>query len=59
MDALIDEANKECNKYSEDIKHWAEFQTGVRQFGPLMKSNEARKEQGMSLIDIGKPSKYK
>ena len=30
LDALADEASVECAKFSEDVKFWAEFQTGVK-----------------------------
>ena len=30
LDALEEEASTECTKFSEDVKHWAEFQTGVK-----------------------------
>ena len=30
LDALADEASGECAKFSEDVKFWAEFQTGVK-----------------------------
>ena len=30
LDALAEEASIECAKFSEDVKFWAEFQTGVK-----------------------------
>ena len=30
LNALEEEASAECTKFSEDVKHWAEFQTGVK-----------------------------
>ena len=47
LDALDEEASTECAKFSEDVKFWAEFQTGVKIFGPWMKNSEARKEDGL------------
>ena len=47
MDALIDEASSECAKFSEDVKHWAEFQTGIKIFDPWMKKSEERKLEGL------------
>merc|ERR1712098_116740 len=41
------EASTECAKFSEDVKHWAEFQTGVKVFEPWMKKAEARKLEGL------------
>jgi len=47
LDALIDEASSECAKFSEDVKHWAEFQTGIKIFDPWMKKSEERKLEGL------------
>ena len=30
LNALEEETSSECAKFSEDVKHWAEFQTGVK-----------------------------
>merc|ERR1719150_2281379 len=32
LNALEEETSAECTKFSEDVKHWAEFQTGVKVF---------------------------
>ena len=48
-------ASAECTKFSEDVKHWAEFQTGVKVFEPWMKRAEGRKLEGntrLSLVNI-------
>merc|ERR1712212_718102 len=47
LDALADEASVECAKFSEDVKFWAEFQTGVKVFEPWMKNAEVRKSSGL------------
>merc|ERR1719211_893097 len=47
LDALADEASVECAKFSEDVKFWAEFQTGVKVFEPWLKNAEARKQEGL------------
>merc|ERR1719445_585694 len=47
LNALEEEASGECTKVSEDVKHWAEFQTGVKVFEPWMKNSEARKAEGL------------
>merc|ERR1711881_297308 len=47
LDALDEEASTECAKFSEDVKFWAEFQTGVKIFGPWMKNSEIRKDDGL------------
>lgn len=48
LNNLIDEASAECGKFSEDVKYWAEFQTGVKVFEPWMKKSEERKLEGLS-----------
>ena len=30
VDALKEEIMNECSKFSQDIKFWAEFQTGIK-----------------------------
>merc|ERR1719397_1271398 len=47
LNALEDEASTECAKFSEDVKYWAEFQTGVKVFEPWMKKSELRKIDGL------------
>lgn len=47
LDALEAEVKQECAKFSQDIKFWAEFQTGVKEFEPWMRAAEARKEKGL------------
>merc|ERR1719225_1343456 len=47
LNALEEEASAECTKFSEDVKHWAEFQTGVKVFEPWMKRAENRKLEGL------------
>jgi hypothetical protein len=47
LDSLTDEASTECGKFSEDVKFWAEFQTGVKVFEPWMRQSEARKLEGL------------
>merc|ERR1719445_2316545 len=47
LNALEEEASGECTKFSEDVKHWAEFQTGVKVFEPWMKRAESRKLEGL------------
>jgi len=47
LNALEEETSAECTKFSEDVKHWAEFQTGVKVFEPWMKRAEGRKLEGL------------
>ena len=60
---MAEEASIECAKFSEDVKFWAEFQTGVKVtdsrgdlqlnffmnqvFEPWLKNAEARKQEGL------------
>jgi hypothetical protein len=30
LDGLDAEVKTECSKFSEDVKYWAEFQTGIK-----------------------------
>lgn len=48
IDALTEEVKQECTKFSQDIKYWAEFQTGVKEFEPWMKAAEAKKMKGLT-----------
>ena len=48
LDGLIKEASDECGKFSEDVKYWAEFQTGVKIFDPWMKKSEDRRVEGLA-----------
>merc|ERR1719295_2378883 len=47
LDALDGEVSGECAKFSEDVKFWAEFQTGIKVFEPWMKNAEIRKVSGL------------
>merc|ERR1712141_493638 len=47
LDALDAEVSGECAKFSEDVKYWAEFQTGIKVFEPWMKNAEMRKTSGL------------
>ena len=48
MNAMDEEVKSECAKFSEDVKFWAEFHTGVKDFGPWVKSAEMRKCKGLN-----------
>ena len=45
--AMDEEVKNECAKFSEDVKFWAEFHTGIKEFGPWIKSAETRKCKGL------------
>lgn len=55
MDSMEEEVKKECSKFSEDVKFWAEFQTGIKEFEPWIKKAESRKSKGIvkpiTLVD--------
>ena len=48
IDDLIEEVKSECAKFSQDIKFWAEFQTGVKEFEPWVKVAEQKKNKGLA-----------
>ncbi len=39
---------KECESYSEDVKFWAEYKTGIKEFRPWLDSAEKKSEEGLS-----------
>merc|ERR1711983_609618 len=55
MDSMEEEIKNECSKFSEDVKFWAEFQTGIKEFEPWIKKAEVRKNKGLqkpcTLVD--------
>merc|ERR1711890_67541 len=38
----------ECDKYSEDVKFWAEYKTGIKEFTPWLASSEIATGEGLS-----------
>ena len=44
---MEDEVKTECAKFSEDVKYWAEFQTGIKEFEPWIKNAQIRKQKGL------------
>jgi len=38
---------KECDNFSEDVKYWAEYKTGIREFRPLLESAEVKSKDGL------------
>merc|ERR1719412_3077470 len=44
---LDSEIKYECAKFSEDVKYFAEFQTGIKAFDPWMKKAEQRISDGL------------
>lgn len=39
---------KECDNFSEDVKHWAEYKTGIKEFRPWLESAEKKSLEGLS-----------
>jgi len=38
----------ECDKYSEDVKFWAEYRTGIKEFTPWLSTSEGSCTEGLS-----------
>merc|ERR1719410_2295844 len=38
----------ECEHFSEDVKYWAEYKTGIRGFKPWLEASEKRAGGGLS-----------
>merc|ERR1711902_33931 len=47
LNKLDEEIKTECAKFSEDVKYFAEFQTGIKAFDPWMKKAEQRIADGL------------
>merc|ERR1719273_461802 len=39
---------EECDKYSEDVKFWAEYKTGIKEFTPWLGASEAATGEGLT-----------
>merc|ERR1712045_112877 len=39
---------KECDNFSEDVKYWAEYKTGIKSFKPWLESAENKSKEGLS-----------
>jgi len=48
---LQEKTKQECDKYSEDVKFWAEYRTGIKEFTPWL-----TKAEGASTEGLTKPS---
>ena len=47
MVELQDKVKKECDNFSEDVKHWAEYKTGIKEFLPWLTTMEADSTNGL------------
>merc|ERR1712106_584025 len=45
---LQEKTKKECDAFSEDVKFWAEYRTGVKQFTPWLTEAEKSSTEGLS-----------
>merc|ERR1712020_588989 len=39
---------KECDNFSEDVKYWAQYKTGIRCFKPWLENAEGKSKEGLS-----------
>merc|ERR1712193_413334 len=39
---------KECDNFSEDVKYWAEYKTGIKSFRPWLEGAELKSTEGLS-----------
>merc|ERR1711923_576022 len=48
MSDLQDKVRKECDNFSEDVKYWAEYRTGIKEFLPWLTAVEADSTNGLA-----------
>ncbi len=48
VDDLYTRCAKECDNFAEDVKYWAQYRTGIREFGPWLENAEKRSKEGLS-----------
>merc|ERR1711881_772563 len=48
VDDLYARCAKECDNFSEDVKYWAQYKTGIKEFGPWLTNAEQRSHEGLS-----------
>merc|ERR1712226_330463 len=46
--ALQKKVMTECDNFSEDVKFWAEYKTGIKEFRPWLESAEKKSTEGLS-----------
>jgi len=47
-DAQAQKVKKECDNFSEDVKFWAEYKTGIKEFAPWLSQAEVASTDGLS-----------
>jgi len=45
---LQEKVRKECDNFSEDVKFWAEYKTGIKEFNPWLNQAESASTEGLS-----------
>merc|ERR1712186_34731 len=45
---LQEKTRKECDAFSEDVKYWAEYRTGIKEFNPWLASAEKSATKGLA-----------
>merc|ERR1711976_74744 len=45
---LQEKVKKECDNFSEDVKYWAEYKTGIKEFMPWLTAVEADSTNGLA-----------
>jgi len=48
VEDLQTKTRNECDKYSEDVKFWAEYRTGIKEFTPWLTKAESSSTEGLS-----------
>ena len=48
VDDLQAKTKKECDSYSEDVKYWAEYRTGIKEFTPWLVNSEGHCNDGLA-----------
>merc|ERR1712018_46893 len=48
VDNLYQKVMKECDNFSEDVKYWAEYKTGIKEFRPWLENAESHSTDGLS-----------
>merc|ERR1719266_1358708 len=38
----------QCEKFSDDVKYWAEYRTGIKEFKPWLEASEKKASEGLS-----------
>merc|ERR1712214_170117 len=48
VEKLQGDTKVECDKYSNDVKYWAEYRTGIKEFNPWLAGAEKAAAEGLS-----------